>query len=604
MKKLDITVAVRYLSKTYSTEAVPYIGELCGDDTRVCENYTIETRETSRGIVTRVTYRHMAQQPLKVQDIAFTGRWTAPIRTCIVYEAQETSFKIYNQMCSPARTVRMLPMTSAKSCDLLPFSDEDGVSGVLGFATNVCYFSDLGIDADGAFCAAQNVEDRVLQPGETIQSDWFYVGDGKTPDEALGAYMDTLAEYQQLPSLPEKVPTGWCTWYYYLNHISEATIRENMDCLAREHNGLPVKVVQIDEGWADKYGDWEANGRFPNGMKVMADEIRAKSFIPGIWLCPFSAQPDSNFAQAHPEAMIQKPDGSGPVRVGNYAIDPTHPEGERHLRELFHKLSYEWGYRYIKLDYMIAGGLPGKRYNPKISTLESMRLGLKFMRESVTEDTFLLACTAQIAAPMGLCQGMRVSNDIFHDWDSLKEVFMRVFKRYFYHHKVYLNDPDCVMVRGAGEEDDECMRRCVRTPQEIEVFITAVAASGGILMLSDKMTLLTRERIGWLEKLFPNNTRAAVPLDLFDAEVPGILDFGDFGDTHVVALINWSDFTREMTVPASCIAGKRYAFEFWEQENYGRVRGAISIAVPAHAARVFWLSNTPRSAAETLVPCE
>ena len=600
MKKTEITATVRYLSRTYSVESVPCAGEWSGEETRICENYTVETRETPQGIAMRLTYRHTAQEPLKVQDIAFTGRWANPVRTCVVYGADQTPFRVYNQMCSPARTVRMLPASSASGCDLLPFEDEDGNAGVLGFVTNEHFFSDLTIDTDGAFCAAQNTEGRVLEPGETIESDWFYIGSGKTPDEALGAYMDTLAAYSQLPALPKEVPTGWCTWYYYLDGIREETIRENMQYLSENRSRLPVRIVQIDDGWEGKYGDWEPNAKFPSGMKQLADEIRAEGYIPGIWLCPFTAQLDSEFAKAHPEAMVQKPDGSGPTQ----AIDPTHPEGARHLRELFHKLSYEWGYRYIKLDYMIAGVQPGVRYDPKVSTLESMRLGLKILRESVTADTFLLACTSPMTPPMGYCQGMRTSCDIFHDWNALKEVFSRVFKRYFYHQKAYLVDPDCILVRGADEEDGECMRRCVRTPQEIEVFLTAVAASGGILMLSDKLPLLTEERADWLAKLFPNNTRAAVPLDLFESEVPGVLDFGEYGDERVVALINWSDFTREMTVPASCVAGKRYAFEFWEQENYGRVRGALSVAVPAHAARVFRLSNTPRNAAPSLVPAE
>ncbi|MCI6907871.1 MAG: hypothetical protein MR832_01795, partial [Clostridiales bacterium] len=278
MKKTEITATVRYLSRTYSVESVPCAGEWSGEETRVCENYTVETRETPQGLAVRLTYRHTAQEPLKVQDIAFTGRWANPVRTCVVYGADQTPFRVYNQMCSPARTVRMLPASSASGCDLLPFEDEDGNAGVLGFVTNEHFFSDLTIDTDGAFCAAQNTEGRVLEPGETIESDWFYIGSGKTPDEALGAYMDTLAAYSQLPALPKEVPTGWCTWYYYLDGIREETIRENMQYLSENRSRLPVRIVQIDDGWEGKYGDWEPNAKFPSGMKQLADEIRAEGY--------------------------------------------------------------------------------------------------------------------------------------------------------------------------------------------------------------------------------------------------------------------------------------------------------------------------------------
>lgn len=603
MKRLVLDISVRYLSRTYTLDPVFPAGEWkCEGSAKFCDNYRIEMNDVKNGFVTKVWFTNTDAKPVKLRDIAFAGRWQAPVEACITYEWEDQPFMMYNVMGSPVRTHKLLPMEKVAGCDLIPLRDVTGDCGVLGFATNERYFSNLEIDSDGKFLVTQNLENRVVEPGDTIESDWFYIGDGETTDEALGTYMDTLAEYSHLPELPKEMPTGWCTWYYYLGNIYDRSIRENMAVLSANRERLPVKYVQIDDGWFENWGDWVPNEKFPEGMKAMADEIRSQGFVPGIWLCPFSASSKSKTAAEHPNAMVQNPDGSGPAGGHNWAIDPTNPEGEKILREVFHRLSYDWGYRYIKMDYMISGVQPGKRYDPKASTMSSMRRGLEIIRESVTPDTFLLACTSPTAVAMGLCEGMRVSCDIGSSWESLKEVCQHVLKRYFYHGKAYLNDPDCLLLRESDEEDDECMRLCKRKGTEHEVFMTAVAACGGIFMMSDKLPLLKDEKLDWLFNMIPVNTRAAVPLDILDTDIPGVLDFGDYGDIHVAALINWSDFDRDMTLPASCIGGRKYGFEYWRKEKMTLDGGALTVKLPPHSAKLYWFADHPIEKAEKLIP--
>ena len=116
----------------------------------------------------------------------------------------------------------------------------------------------------------------------------------------------------------------------------------------------------------------------------------------------------------------------------------------------------------------------------------------------------------------------------------------------------------------------------------------AMAASGGAVMLSDKLPLLKDHQFELISKLFPLNTEAAVPLDLMDSFIPGVLDFGTRNGTRTIALINWGDADTEMCVPGS--AGK-LAFEFWGQDFMGEQSEDIKTIIVPHGCRVYFLTD-------------
>lgn len=128
----------------------------------------------------------------------------------------------------------------------------------------------------------------------------------------------------------------------------------------------------------------------------------------------------------------------------------------------------------------------------------------------------------------------------------------------------------------------------MRDDREIRTYVTAMAASGGILMRSDKLPLLTEAQLARIEKLFPLNTAAARPLDYETAYIPGVLDFGLRGRNRTVALINWGETEKTFTLPGS--AG-RHVFEFWESRYCGVPAGDYSVAVEPHGCRVYTVTE-------------
>ena len=415
--------------------------------------------------------------------------------------------------------------------------------------------------------------------------------------QGLCDFADLVARQMQVQLKPWDMPAGHCSWYYYLNTVSEKTVIENMTALAADREKLPIRYIQIDDGWFREPGDWEPNDKFPRGMKAIADDIRAQGYLPGIWLLPFTAARTSQLFKDHPDWFVKN--WKDDEIYGTPSLDFSVPAVREHTRKLFHKLSHEWGFRYIKLDGVICNLAPGRHSDPHWTALMNLREGYRVLRSAVTEDTFILGCTSPLVPSAGLVDGMRVSCDIFERWQSVKDVFMSVFKRYYYHKRFFINDADCLIIRTAENEDRECRRLCVRIAVEIQTYVTAMAASGGILMLSDKMPLLSRDQIDMLSKLFPLNTEVAIPLDLMESNVPGVLDLGKRGHTRIVALINWTDVTRDLQVGIN----RGHVFEFWTQRYLGLCDHRIRHTLGPRASALFFITDEAPAAVVGVDDC-
>lgn len=496
----------------------------------------------------------------------------------------EENGNFINEMRSQIDTVYPVRGARYVSADFTAY-DTDRSHGIFGYATYRNYFGAVELGGDGRIGAYQYLEEHPLHPGESVTSDLVFISPcGDIATSALPDFARLVMELDGKTPTSADVPVGFCTWYYYAGRIGSDTIRENMEVLARERERIPVEYIQVDDGWFDRWGEWEPKENFGCDMKRTADEIKSRGFLPGIWVAPFGADRESAVFKEHPEYFVQMKCGlPWPTPAFDFSTDGAC----EYLRALFHKLSHEWGFRYIKMDIISSRLAPGVYADPSFTTVKNFRRALEIIRESVTEDTFLLACTAPLAPAAGLVDGMRVSCDVFERWESLRDVFNSVIKRYYTNGTYYINDADCLLVRTADEEDDECWRLCTRTDAEIKTYVTAMAASGGALMLSDKMPLLKEHQLSLISKLFPLNTRAAVPLDLMSSFIPGVLDFGVRNGTRTVALINWGDAEAEFSVPGS--AGM-LAFEFWSAEFSGVLHSDLREAIEPHGCRVYFLT--------------
>ncbi len=212
----------------------------------------------------------------------------------------------------------------------------------------------------------------------------------------------------------ERAPRVWCSWYSLYGWVNEHLILGAL----KDFGDMPFDVFQIDDGWQLAHGDWEANKKFPSGMKAIAGKISATGRTPGIWLSPFMVSPHSQVVKDHPDWLLRDEKGDlvqgGITWSGNeYGLDISHPEVLEWVTRLIHKVR-DWGYSYLKLDFLYIGALIGKRYND-LPREVIYRNAMQVIREAAGE-AYILACGAPVIPSLGLCDGLRVGPDVAPFW--------------------------------------------------------------------------------------------------------------------------------------------------------------------------------------------
>ena len=255
---------------------------------------------------------------------------------------------------------------------------------------------------------------------ESGTGEWF-IGYG-SEQSVFSRYAELLG--QQLGYVKHKTaPRVWCSWYSLYTAIDEPVLYKVFNDLGN----LPFDVLQVDDGWQVAVGDWEANKKFPSGMAALANKIKLTGRKAGLWLAPLIAVKSSKLFREHPNWFLKGQKEkfvSAGFNWGEqlYAMDTTHPEALVWLTELMKKV-YQWGFDYIKLDFLYGGALPGRRYTD-MPREAAYRNGLKVLRKAMDEDIYFLACGAPILPSIGLCDALRIGPDVAGEWENKRDAIL------------------------------------------------------------------------------------------------------------------------------------------------------------------------------------
>ena len=441
--------------------------------------------------------------------------------------------------------------------------------------------------------------DRVqLHPGNQMETDWavaqFLHLDTYDP---LGLYLETVARECGLdPGNPteSELPKGWCSWYHFFRQVTAGDIQANLAAAADRRSDLPLDIFQIDDGFEAQVGDWfETNDRFREGLQPLANEIREAGFTPGLWLAPFLVDPRSKLARRHPDWLLR---GRlrGPVNAGHLwntfhtALDLTHPDALAYVADLVKTAVDEWRFPYLKLDFLYAAALPGRRRNATQTRAEVLRAGLEVIRTAAGKDTFLLGCGCPLGPAIGLVDAMRIGADVAHRWKPTYRGIQRFFRgepdlpsarnaihntltRSALHRRWWINDPDCLLLGPIEIRGEQVALDLAET----QTLATVIALTGGSFFLSDHLPSLPPERLRLAQTLIPLIGKRPHVLDWFDNQTPRLLQLdldGATGKWHLLAVFNWEDAAQDIHVDLKDfyldLHGEYRAREFWRGANY------------------------------------
>ena len=254
-------------------------------------------------------------------------------------------------------------------------------------------------------------------PGDgRVHAERLYLATADTPEAALAALSAELVEAHAAdPFRPKRPPGGWFSWNSAFAAVDASLVRSQLDVIQTRLLPAGLPLVEIDDGWERAWGDWRDNAKFPGGLPALADEIRSRGLVAGVWLAPFLVDVTAPAAGGDPSLFVRGPNGaplvhSPPGVAGSYyVLDGTNPLAMAIVTDQIRRLA-TGGYTLFKLDFLYAGALAGQRAQD-VTGVEALRAGLALIRESAGPGAILNACGAPILPVIGLGDSLRVGAD-------------------------------------------------------------------------------------------------------------------------------------------------------------------------------------------------
>ena len=468
-----------------------------------------------------------------------------------------------------------------------------GSSLLLGFVTSARQLGEIALDFTDRkevpkLSACIYSDDFPLYSGEKLLSEELALAYGDDPCELAETYASLWGE--RMKARPSQPFTGWCTWYYF---YGENTEKDVLKCVRKAKElALPLEYILVDDGYQQAIGDWleVKRDKFPSGMKYLAEKIKEAGFKPGLWVAPFAAAQDSRLLAEHPDWVLKDKSGE-PVLAWEhwgipcYGLDLSLPQVQDWLRELFGILHRDWGYEFFKLDFLFAGAMLGQRHNPRLTRAEALRRGLEVIRESVGDEVYILGCGAPLGPSIGIVDAMRIGPDVHPDWHpfwrdltspSAENSARNTMTRYFFHRRLWANDPDCILIRTRDDQSNLVLN-------EVRTLVSIVGLSGGAVVDSDNLLSLRRGRLKYLRRILPPCPESVRTVDLFRCESPSIMVMEierPWGKWWVAGVVNWSDRTvtttltlEELRIPQ----GRYHLYSYWRGLYLGTTEGTIAL---------------------------
>jgi alpha-galactosidase len=396
----------------------------------------------------------------------------------------------------------------------------DGVAGFLGgrshLGTVEAHAGGTGIDVralfDGVALPAKG--ERVLEPI------WLADGDAGVRYSDFASLWGILAGAR----VSARAPLGWCSWYQYFHEVTPEDVRANFEAAA----GRGLELVQIDDGYQAAIGDWlDVRPTWKDALEPLAMEIRHHGMQAGIWTAPFLVGEDSALLRDHPDWVPTHSSGHPSKAVLNqeswggwaYVLDTTRPDVLDHLRSTYSTL-VDRGFDYHKIDFCFSAALPARRSDPTMTRAEALRAGLDAVRDGIGDDSFLLGCGCPFGPAVGVVDAMRVSADVAPSWSpeahwpglaesapaAVNAIAASVLRAPL-HRRVFINDPDCLLLRPTDTRLDASQR---------SFLATVIIGTGAFTLLSDDLRRYTDAEWGLLEAITSVHHDVDTLLDIDD----------------------------------------------------------------------------------------
>ncbi len=524
----------------------------------------------------------------------------------------------YNALCGNSQTgIRKPAVHGAMTRELVLFKNTASNRYLnIGFSTFNRFFTYFLTKKDEVI-VRHVMEGRPLNKGEEYLLESFIINSSSEGGEFFKQYAKELGARFNVDL--KEPPTGWCSWSVYYQGIDHDKIADVANHMSENYKHLGADIIQLDDGWYERqcWGDWTANDKFPEGMDGMGKLINDLGLRYGKWYSPTIFRPQSKLFKKHfdynvmYDGKIKKSFGGGSndelvVDEGAfYPLDISNPEVRKLIASWFSKSVNEEGASYFKLDFLIRSLVRSGSNNEDIIfypngdyCIAEYNKTMRAIREAVGDDVFLLACGAPMGESIGICDAIRVSSDITQGvktpyWDTFKNNIRTIILRSYFHNQTFVNDPDAALVRACVDKHDKNMHL---TEDEVKLWLSTIALSGGSSLINEEMTDLLGTREHLYKQILPVMGKPAYPLDCFELPAPTVIqcDVTQNGEkASLVGVYNFEDKRQDKQVPMKELGYENaLVMDCWSKEIVGRYEGDFTIeAMPQRSIKAYLIKE-------------
>ncbi len=470
-----------------------------------------------------------------------------------------------------------------------------------------------------------------LDPAETFILDQCLLVFDADPFRALTRLADAMAAFNHVRKFTnDDAWMGWMTWYNQESHLRggygatgdtcasyAVTMEESRFLVDSGLANYGLRDIAIDDGYQKNVhlGDWlETVPTFPTGMEGLARDLRKLGMKPAVWITPFLATEDSAVYRNHPDWFVRYGfdwyHAGPPVKA--YQFDPTAPGAIHWLLDVFRTFS-KWGYHAFKNDF--SGSLissHGKRYhNQKQTGLMRWRWTWRKIKEALGGDgaCSLQLCGANNLGAIGIVDSVRTGSDIGGgvrdaQWKTIRDdTATTAINRWWQNKRFFLCDADNLQVAEYKnyrlyQDTVDYEYKMARSWDEARVRAALVVATGGNIILGDRLTLLEPERLDIIRTTLPLYGESAISLDMFEETIPSLWwhhVVKPWGTWEVLSVVNFGEASmvkeiplRRMNIPRGANV---IAWEFWSRTRHENLQDDIlRVVVKPHAIKTFRLT--------------
>jgi hypothetical protein len=302
--------------------------------------------------------------------------------------------------------------------------------------------------------------------GQVISSPVIFVGFGDDWRQTMQDYAAKNLQFAPRLSWTNGVPFGWNSWGVLQKAVSHAGVLAVSDFFRTNVNsgglaGADTVYINLDAFWENL------------NQSQLADVVRhchANGQHAGIYFCPFayfgSATDTNRYVEGTSNAWrysdVLLRDGSGHFESvdGGLAMDPTHP-GTRQRIQHYINLFTNWGFDYVKVDFLSHGALEGVHYDTNVTTgIQAYNRGMQDLLRTINGTMFISESIAPLF-PYQYGHSRRIACDAQASRIDNTEYTMNSVTGGWWLSGLYqFNDPD-VMVFGHGADGYEQQSRLI-----------------------------------------------------------------------------------------------------------------------------------------------